>query len=248
MLRNSWTTVRVACAALALTIGASVAWAYQVAPMIYDLSPSGPNATNTIRVKNDGDKPITIELVTEKRDFDETGKEIRTPADDDFVLFPPQAVVAPGKTQAVRVQYVGAPDIAKSVMYSVMVKQVPVKLPNTGPSGVQFVFNFGTVANVVPKDAKAVVNVVSVLPAAGGYQLRLRNSGNKYANLSVGRVMLGGGASDVAFGGDDWRKALGPSWLLPGHDRLIKIPAQSGLGKTVTARFEAGAPSGTDKS
>jgi fimbrial chaperone protein len=241
-------TVRGAGAAALLALCASLAGAYQVAPMIYDLAPSGANAATTIRVKNDGDKPITIELVTEKRDFDVQGKETRTPADDDFVLFPPQAVVAAGKTQAVRVQYVGAPDIAKSVMYSVMVKQVPVKLPNTGPSGVQFVFNFGTVANVVPRDAKATVEVVSVEPANNGYQLRLRNSGNKYANLSVGRIMLGGGAADIAFAGDPWRKALGPSWLLPGHDRLINIPSQPGLGKKVTARFDAAGGSGTDKS
>jgi fimbrial chaperone protein len=248
MLRNGLTMLRAALAAFLLIIGASVAWAYQVAPMIYDLKPSGPGATTSIRVQNDGDRPITIELVAEKREFSENGTEKRTPADDDFVLFPPQAVVPAGKTQAVRIQYVGSPTLARSVMYTVMVKQVPVELPNSGPSGVQFVFNFGTVANVVPDGAKAVVDVVSVTPAKSGYQLRLRNSGNKYANLSLGRVMLASGTGEVAFEGDAWRNALGPSWILPGADRVINIPAQAGVAGAVKARFDPGTMAASAKS
>jgi fimbrial chaperone protein len=217
--------------------------AYQVSPMIYDLKPSGSGATITVRVQNDDPKPITIEVTAERRDFDETGKEIRTPADNDFVLFPPQAVIAANKTQAVRVQYVGTPNLAKSVMYVVTVKQVPVQLPANGPSGVQFVFNFGTVANVVPEGAKADVQAASATPApGGGWTIRLHNAGNKYANLALGSMTLSSGSTSVPITGDAWHKALGASWILPGRDRVITIPAQPGLSGNVSARFEASAP------
>lgn len=217
----------------------TAAYAYQVAPMIYDLKPSGRGATAVLRVKNDSERPITIELVAEKRDFDETGKESRKPADDDFVLFPPQAVIAPNATQAVRVQYVGDANIKQSVMYTVTVKQVPVDLPTTGPSGVQFIFNFSTLANIVPEGAKADVQIVSMTLAGDNYALRLHNAGTKYANLALSRVTLTSGGQTQVIDGDPWRKALGVSWMLPGNDRVVLIPKASiTLAGTPTAAFE----------
>jgi hypothetical protein len=105
---------------------------------------------------------------------------------------------------------------------------------------VQFVFNFGTVANVVPAGAKADVQVAAVTPAAGGgWQVRLHNAGKRYANLSLGGMTLSDGTRSVALTGEVWRKSIGPSWLLPEHDRVLTIPAQSGLSGAVTARFDA---------
>jgi fimbrial chaperone protein len=233
-----------ACAALCALTASGLAEAYQVSPMIYDLTPSGAGATATVRVQNDDEKPITIELTAERRDFDENGKESRTPADADFVLFPPQAVVPAGKTQAVRVQYVGKAALTQSVMYVITIKQVPVELPKSGPSGVQFVFNFGTLANVVPTGAKADVQVKAITPAAGGgYQLRLHNAGNKYANISLGGLVLNGGGKSTQLSGSEWRKTLGTSWLLPGKDRVITVPQVSGMSGPVTAKYDASLPS-----
>jgi fimbrial chaperone protein len=226
----------------------SLALAYDVSPMIYELAPSGPRSVQVLRIHNDSDRPITIELEAERRQFDEQGRESRTPADDDFILFPPQAVIPPGQTQAVRVQYVGPQALERSVMYTVTVKQVPVALPLNGPSGVQFVFNFSTVANIVPPGARAVVEAVSVTRVENGYALRLRNTGNKYANLALSRVTLTAGGQSTVVEGDAWRRALGSSWLLPGNQRIITIPAAALTGAAaaapaitgdnVTARFE----------
>ncbi|MBB4613419.1 fimbria/pilus periplasmic chaperone [Novosphingobium taihuense] len=193
--------------------------AYQVSPMIYDLKPAGAGAATIIRVRNDGEKPLTIELEVEKRSFDENAVESRTPADDDFVVFPLQAVVQPGKVQAVRVQYVGKADLKQSETYLVTVKQVPVALPDQKESGVQMVFNFSTMASIVPEGAKPEVELVSSVRDAKGLELRLRNSGSRYANLVSSKVMIGGKPlSDEA-----WRGALRTVWLFPGKDRVIRI-------------------------
>lgn len=206
-----------ACLGLILPIGP--ASAYQVAPMIYDLKPSGTGAATIIRVRNDGDKPLTIELEVEKRAFDENAVESRTPADDDFVVFPLQAVVQPGKVQAVRVQYVGRPDIKQSETYLVTVKQVPVALPDQKQSGVQMVFNFSTMASVSPEGAKAKVELVSSARDAKGLELRLRNTGTRYANLVSSKLTIGG----MAVGDESWRGALRTVWLYPGQDRVVRI-------------------------
>lgn len=227
MARNSW----LGCSAVA-ALGAlsAPAQAYQVSPMISDLAPSGSAASTVLRIQNDSDKPITIEMVAEKRSFDEQGSEQRTPADDDFVLFPPQAVIPAGATQAIRVQYVGSPSLTHSETYTVTVKQVPVQLPNEGQTGVQFLFNFSTLANVIPAGAKADVRVAGVEPVGSGYRVRLTNRGTSYANIAAASVAIGG--AEVP--NEIWRKALRSSWLLPLSERVVVLPAISGVPSGAT--------------
>lgn len=224
-------------AVLALAL-VGIADAYQVSPMIYDMQPSGQGASAVIRVNNTNSSPITIEMVAEKRLFDEAGKESREPADKDFVLFPPQAIVQPGATQAVRIQYVGQQKLEKSSTYTVTVKQVPVQLPNDGKSGVQFVFNFSTVANIVPAGAKASIEATTVEPAGKSLKVTLRNSGNKYANLALSSLDLSGGSFKTTIKDEAWKKALGTSWILPGGSRVIEIPKPDKAPATgLTAKF-----------
>jgi fimbrial chaperone protein len=225
-----------ALAALALG-AATVAHAYQVSPMIYDMKPSGRDASAVIRVNNTNTTAITVEIEAEKRLFDETGKESREAADKDFVLFPPQAVIQPGATQAVRVQYVGEQKLDKSVTYTITVKQVPVKLPNDGKSGVQFVFNFSTVANIVPDGAKPVIET-QLTGEGKKLKLVLKNTGNKYANLALSNVDLAGGAFKMTIKDDEWRKALGTSWILPGGTRVVELAKPDKAPATgLTAKF-----------
>ena len=226
----------IAVAAALLAIPAT-ALAYQVSPMIYDMAPSGAKAAHVIRINNTQAQPITVELVAEQRMFDEAGKETRAPADDKFVLFPPQAIVQPGATQAVRVQYVGPQQLDKSETYTVTVKQIPVQLPKDGKTGVQFVFNFSTVANIVPAGAKPVIETASVTPSGKTVKLTLKNSGNRYANLSTSTVELSGGSFKTVIKDDAWRKALGSSWILPGGTRVIEIPKPDKAPATLAAKF-----------
>lgn len=231
------TIMKFAAATAAAVALACVANAYQVAPMVYDMKPSGQGASAVIRVNNTNSGPITVEVVAERRLFDESGTESRAPADKDFVLFPPQAVIKAGATQAVRVQYVGPQQLAKSETYTVTVRQVPVQLPNDGKSGVQFVFNFSTVANIVPEGAKSDVKMVSFAPAGKVYKLTLQNNGNKYSNLTLSNVELTGGGFSKTIKDDEWRKALGSSWILPGGKRVVELPKPDKAPEGLTAKF-----------
>jgi fimbrial chaperone protein len=228
--------------AIAMITTSATAFAYQVTPMIYDLAPTGPKAASVIRITNTQDQPITVEIEAEERLFDEGGKESRKPAENKFVLFPPQAIVQPGATQAVRVQYVGPQTLEKSETYTVTVKQVPVQLPNDGKTGVQFVFNFSTVANIVPPGAKAQIAAYSepltLSPDGKTLRLTLRNTGTKYANLSRSSVELAGGAYRTTVKDEEWRKALGTSWILPGGTRVIELPKPDKAPAQVKATFK----------
>jgi fimbrial chaperone protein len=220
--------------------GAGAAYAYQVTPMIYDLKASGKGATTVIRIVNTNATPITVEIAAERRKIDETGKDIREAADADFVLFPPQAVVPAGATQAVRVQYVGPADLKSSVMYLITAKQLPVKMPADKSNAVQFVFNFSTVANIVPEGAKAQVETVSFVQAAPGKgKLTIRNTGTKYAHLALSSLALSGEGFSATVKDEAWRKALGPNWILPGGTRVIDVPLPAGAPASgVTAKLD----------
>lgn len=226
---------RLALALLGLCALVSPARAYQVAPMIYDLKPSGTGAATMLRIRNDGDKPLTIELEAQTRQFDENGVEKRENADDAFVIFPLQAVIPPGKVQAVRVQYIGPSDIPASRTYLVTVKQVPVTLPTEQQSGIQMVFNFATMANIVPDGAKPDVSIDPVGHDDKGLVLRIHNRGTSYANLGSASVAIDGKAIDA----DIWRKALHSVWLMPGQDRVVHLDGPAGASSATIRLIDA---------
>lgn len=207
------------------------AQAYRVSPMSYELAPSGSKASQVIRIDNITNAPITLEMTAEKRSWDEAGNETRTPADDDFVILPPQMVVAPGKTQAVRVQFVGNSPANDTAMYVVSVNQVPVRDPNA-PSGVQFVLNFGTAAYVVPPGAKTDLHVVGVERASepGKLKVTLENRGARHAPLGLGTwTFTNAAGKSMVLTGDPLREALVAS-VVPSHGRRVYIiPAAGGF-------------------
>lgn len=230
---------------LGLLIGASAmlapaaAHAHRVYPMTYELAPTGSAASTVLRVENTTDRPITLEMKVERRAWDEAGNETRTAADDDFIILPPQMIVEPGKTQAVRVQYAGPPLADDTAMYVVGVNQVPVQDPNA-ETGVQFVINFGTAAYVVPAGAKTLLNVVSVEPASepGMMKVTLENAGARHAPLGNTTFTFTNGAGQrMVLTGDPLREALVAS-VVPSHGRRVyMIKASEGFATTGPLRL-----------
>lgn len=210
------------------------AQAHRVYPMSYELAPVGSGAATVLRVDNTTDRPLTLEVTVEKRSWDERGNETRTPADEDFLVLPPQMIVEPGKTQAIRVQYVGDPAIDQTAMYVVGVNQVPVADPNAG-TGVQFVINFGTAAYVVPAGAKTELKVVSVSPASdpGQIEVTLENTGARYAPLgSTTWTFTNGAGQSMELSGDPLREALVASVVPSRARRVFTLATSQGFDTT----------------
>ena len=159
--------------------------AQRVQPMVYELAPSGSDATQSLRIENSKSTPVTLEFVASKIILDENGRETNESAEDDFLIFPPQALIQPGKTQLVRVKYVGNPDLEQSKAYRISVKQLPVTLDKSGSTGVAMLVNFNTLANVVPKSAKPSLAITDISAADNGmWSITVENTGDRYARLS----------------------------------------------------------------
>ena len=115
---------------------------------------------------------------------------------DDLLIFPPQAMIAPGASQVFRVQWVGDPEISKSKTYRVSVGQVPVKLAK-GKSGIQIVMSFGVTVNVAPLNGKSAIVVTKAATAKDKSGKRVaavtvKNPGNKHAYLQKSSIKLSG--------------------------------------------------------
>jgi fimbrial chaperone protein len=124
-----------------------------VEPLLLEIS---PNQSAAIRVRNGSDLDIPVEVFVFRRDVDEDGNQIRVPADDDFIIFPPQATIKADKRQVFRVRPVTV-DPSKSTSYYISFSQVPESMESFegGGAKLQVVFAFDAAVHVVPRKAEA---------------------------------------------------------------------------------------------
>ena len=132
---------------------ARAAGALSVEPLFLEVAPL---RATTIRVVNNSERTTTVEMTIEERLVDENGVQTRVPADDEFIVLPPQAAIESGQIQGLRVQPLFA-DLGKSRSFYATVRQLPVNLePGEGTGAkIQVVFAFDVALHVVPRGAEA---------------------------------------------------------------------------------------------
>jgi fimbrial chaperone protein len=162
---------RLAASVLAMTALAlaAPAEAMRVSPMVAEISLTGGGSSARIDVGNETDTPLPYETHITRVDFDADGTLHETPADDDFLVFPPQGVIGAKGHQTIRVQWVGDPLMKASRSYYLEVRQLPIPFAETGSSdkpsvSIQILYRIKAMITVAPKGAKSSVSVVSVEP------------------------------------------------------------------------------------
>lgn len=180
-------------AALAIAILPAASTAMSVQPVVIDMTTTGRGMSATITVENSFTTPLPVELSVQELTFDENGVVPTGVDPGDLLIFPPQAIIAPGRTQSFRVQWVGDPEIARSKHYYITVAQMPVELPE-GQSGIQILYNFQTVVSVAAPGGTAELSVVSAEPVEQDgktvVSLLVENAGNNYDYVSRQRLAL----------------------------------------------------------
>ena len=147
-----------------------------VEPLFLQISPTQSAA---IRVSNPSDVVQSVEVYIHERQIDGKGAQTRIPADDDFIVFPPQAAIKAGSTQVFRIQPI-SPDLSKSRSYFVTMRQVPVDYdPADGDAArLRVVFAFDAAVHVIPDGAESEVvardarmGTTSIRRSTGEYRL-----------------------------------------------------------------------------
>lgn len=101
---------------------------FQLSPNVVVLAPSGQGAVESLFVASTGDEPVAVQIRMVKREIDQDGTETNVEDDENFLVYPPQMIVAPGQQQVVRVTWLGETDLTEELAYRAVVEQVPVNL------------------------------------------------------------------------------------------------------------------------
>jgi fimbrial chaperone protein len=174
-------TIKAAMLVIVALAMATVAHAYEVSPMRIFLQPSRGQSSATIAVNNIRTDSLPIEVKVLRRLVNPDGSQTFQPADDKFVIFPPQAQIAAGQSQALRVQYTGDA-VTESEAYVIQVTEVPVN--RLEQSGIQFTYNFGVAVYVQANRPRARLAIENTRIVEGKLRFKVANSGNDFAFIN----------------------------------------------------------------
>ncbi len=172
---------QIASAALLVSMGGPAS-AVTVEPVVSVITIPDDLSGVTIVVENprNVDFPFVVEIV--ERAINEDGTEEQTPADGEFVVFPPQAIVAPGQSRSLRLQWVGAvPETSRS--FTLYASELPVELSGE-PSGIQTLLRMGASVHVVPPGARGQPVVINAEIVPEGVMVTLGNEGTRYVYIN----------------------------------------------------------------
>ena len=198
------------------------AHAFELSPTVSVITLPQDAGGITLYLKNPREKPLPVELNMVERTVHEDGAEDYKPADALFLVFPPQAVINPGETQAFRVQWLGdAP--AESRSFTLFAKEIPVDLTASGSPQVQTVFKMGASIHVTPAAAKPDISLTHSQVTGKDLQITLKNSGNRFIYLNEVSLIF----PDKTYTGTDLANIAGRTLLTPGSIRTFTVPGET---------------------
>jgi len=215
--------------------------AVTVTPVILDLKTAGMDMSGLISVDASLPTPLPVELKIEQAAFDENGLQDTGKPSDDLIVFPPTALIQPGRTQTFRIQYVGDPALKQSRHYFVTVAQLPVQLQGE-ESQIQVLYNFQVVVNVGPAGGKPHLTVAKSAiekDAAGkaAAVVYIRNDGSTYGYLDQGQLRIveldaaGKQLFSKSYLPEEIQDKIGPGLVGTGVTRRFPLPISLPTGE-----------------
>lgn len=248
--------------AMAVGMAASV-YAMRVSPMIVEMTTTGSSSTARVEVQNLNAGRLPFETRITKLTFNEYGVPTETPADGDFLVFPPQGMLPQGARQVIRLQWVGTPDIPTSQAYYLSVNQLPIPAePGAAPqsANVQVVYHMKALIVVAPTGARPDVSVTSVKqidyqpepvkagdplpPKVPGLEVTMKNNGRRHMMMSAAKWLIDGKAADgrpvrLTVTQEDLMRGIGSGYIAGGGAvRIYRFPIPQAFGPgPITVKF-----------
>ena len=220
----------------------------QVAPLVMDLEgTTGTQASFGVRNTSAQDIPVAISVF--RRDVGPDGQTALQPAEGDFVIFPPQAVVPEGQAQLFRFQYAGPPVDTSSRSYYVYASQLPIDLeageeltPGSAQARLSFLYEYAISVNISPANAVPDLVVAEAQPSrmedgSPAVKLTIENRGTRYGRVAEHRLTIEAGSETVTFEPEQLKQGLGNGFWLPGQSFAIDFPVTSGASGPIRAEL-----------
>jgi fimbrial chaperone protein len=221
------------------------ALAFRLVPMREEFDPAGRGANRAFRVENDGNETVAIQISMLKREITLEGQELTTPADEEFIVYPPQFLLEPRQAQTIRVKWIGDANPARELAYRIVAEQLPVNFSKhpTGGAKVNLLVRYVGSIYIVPKTATPEISLESVrmrmnADLSRSLELTFSNTGTKHDVLRNLRLRLQSGGQTVELGPEQLEGVSGEN-LLSGSRRRFTIPWPVGLPDgRITATFD----------
>lgn len=246
-------------AAVAFAFAPVAAQASRVSPMVLDLEPTVRELIARVELTNDAQRDTAYEVQMMRGDISPEGALALTPADEEFIVFPPQAIVEAQSQQVFRLQYVGEDALDRSQVFYLSIKQIPVAF-DEGQNQVQVVINYNVLVNVVPDGAEPVATIRSaaflerpielddpselddqseqdapaIIPTEKGILIDLGNDGTRYffagrSDWSITGTTVVGEPFAQSYTGDEMSGFIGTGVVGPGKNRIFFVPTEVNL-------------------
>lgn len=237
------------CVAAFSAMTAGQAHAISVTPVVVDLQPTGSRMSQVVTIENKYARPVVLEIKIQEANYTDDGLKGTGKDSDDLLVFPPQMSIDPGKTQAIRIQYVGDPALTKSKHYFVTVAQLPVKLEESAPTVVQLLYNFQVVVGVGVPGARPNLQVTKSEVSTSGdgkprAAITVTNDAATYGFLTGGTLRIvekdrqGKEVFNRALNPDQIETEIGYGLIGAGQTRRIITPIMLPTAEgTLEARF-----------
>jgi fimbrial chaperone protein len=210
--------------------------AYRVVPLTIELEPSGRGSQGQFRVINDTPSPVALQVTIQKRETAPDGSDVLTPTDDgQFVLFPPQMVLRPGQSQAVRVQWRGDAAPTSELAFRIITEQLPINLQRERQGGAQvtLLLRYEGTLYVSPPNAAPNIAVESAEPStndAGEQRLSVtvNNQGTRHALMGNLKLTVTAGGQSVTMSPEQLEGMNGAN-ILAGATRRFSVAWPDGI-------------------
>lgn len=198
--------------------------ALQMNPLSVVVKPSGGGTKQTFKVTNESNKPIAVQFsVTTRQQVN--NKEIRRPADQDFMIYPPQTIIPARSTQKVRIEYLGTPNVSKELAYRLIAEQVYVSLEKKKQTGINMLMTLVGALYVQPNGTKSNVQVRAVQRHGNQLAVTLTNSGTRHQLMRYATLTLRNGGKVITVKGKNLIGLEGNNVLAGATKRFfIRLP------------------------
>ena len=224
--------------ALAVTLlDAAPAAAYRLEPISRVFAPSGSKSMQTFELVNDGSAKIALSISFETLARDEAYRETNRDAEDEFLAYPAQLILAPGARQTVRVTWLGAPNPARELAYRIVVVQVPLERldrtakPEVAPNGqLRITMSYRGTLFIRPAKAAPQLTLHGVKrESPTGLAITLANTGTAVALVKHCELRVSAGGREVVLPAASV-SSLHNTRVLAGGKRRYVIATPAGLG------------------
>jgi len=199
--------------------------AFQLQPMSASIDPQGGTPTTTFDVRNTTDAPVAIQMRVTTRSVQPDGTELNDDASAQLQLFPSQIILQAGRTQTVRVRWVGdrVPDV--ELPFRVVAEQLPINLARDQEeeSGVRMMLRYRATLYVRPPGVEPDVVVTDFSVDNSQLSVTIENRGTAHALLSDSLLVLRTGGDETELPAEEV-EALATVNMLPGAVRRLRIP------------------------